>query len=1091
MAVVFLFLKPLSLVEISISIKVLNMRSVPAASFSRFFHRSGSLATFLVAASLCVLAIQSLTWGQEAAADRIPGVLDSSRMVELKNHVSPLARPQFDQGPVETSRMMHVSMLFLPSAEQEKALTALIGEQQDKKSPHYHQWLTVSQYADRFGLCPSDIGKVKAWLVAQGFKITYVANGRDSISFQGTAGQVQSVFHTQVHNYNVKGKMHFANVTPPMIPAALSGIVGGFRGLHNFFPHSMQRQRPSYTFTDGGNTYHALAPGDLATIYNITPLYNESINGAGVNVVIAGQSDVYLADINYFRGAFGLTQLSGCTVTSGVIQAGNCTAGNFQQVWPEGNDPEVVPGDLSESDLDIETLSGVAPGAKIVFVTSGNGVDDSVAYAVDQDPPLGTVISYSDGACEALVSGAGAIATSESVYEKAVSEGISMFAASGDTAAAICDDAVGTGEEPALYGQSVSYPASSAYVTGVGGTEFDEGSGTYWGSASENGTSGGSALSYIPESAWNDTAQYTDGNTFVLDGSGGGPSNCAYESSSTTVDDYAFAICKASPNGGFSKPWWQGSVTPSDGVRDVPDIAFSGSNFNDPYIVCTPLSELGDGNESTSSCSPGGTTGINNALTLTPYPSAFGGTSAPTPVTAGMAALLNQYLAANGLGLINPQLYALFSANPSGVFNDIDAGTNSITGGASSNVVTCTDGTPNFETSTTMVCPSTGEIGFTVSGGPTYSEVTGVGSVNIDAFVRAWATEEFVLTTSSSSLTVGQGQSQQITINTTTFAGFSGTIGNFSCSGLPAGATCSFNPTSVTAGSPTTLTITTTALGQAMRKGSPQKRKLGWLGGAVLPVFGICLIGFATRGRRRAIFAALTVLALLSALLSCGGSGGSTTTSNPVPSISSLSPTQEPAGSQSQTLTINGSNFMSGSTVTYNSVSHAATFLSASQLTTNLSANDLATAGSYPVVVTNPTPGGGPSNAVNFTVTAPNPVPSITSLSPTQQAAGSQAQTLTINGTSFIAGSTVTYNGVAHEAGYVSATQLTTTLSASDLLTMGQYPVVVTNPAPGGGSSSAVDFNVVSGTPAGNFTVTVSGTSGSVTQQTTFTLTVQ
>jgi hypothetical protein len=83
-----------------------------------------------------------------------------------------------------------------------------------------------------------------------------------------------------------------------------------------------------------------------------------------------------------------------------------------------------------------------------------------------------------------------------------------------------------------------------------------------------------------------------------------------------------------------------------------------------------------------------------------------------------------------------------------------------------------------------------------------------------------------------------------------------------------------------------------------------------------------------------------------------------------------------------QTLTINGTGFLSTSTVTFNSVAHTATYVSASQLTISLTTADLATAGSYPVVVTNPAPGGGSSTAVNFTVTATNPVPTVTSLSP-------------------------------------------------------------------------------------------------------------
>src|SRR5205823_8632280 len=119
------------------------------------------------------------------------------------------------------------------------------------------------------------------------------------------------------------------------------------------------------------------------------------------------------------------------------------------------------------------------------------------------------------------------------------------------------------------------------------------------------------------------------------------------------------------------------------------------------------------------------------------------------------------------------------------------------------------------------------------------------------------------------------------------------------------------------------------------------------------------------------------------------------------------------------------SGFMAASTVTYNSVADTATYVSASQLTIPLSAADQMTAGSYAVVVTNPAPCGGTSNSVNFTVTASNPPPAVTSLSPPSATAGAAGQTLTINGSGFMATSTVTYNGVPHTAAFVSATQLT------------------------------------------------------------------
>jgi hypothetical protein len=186
-----------------------------------------------------------------------------------------------------------------------------------------------------------------------------------------------------------------------------------------------------------------------------------------------------------------------------------------------------------------------------------------------------------------------------------------------------------------------------------------------------------------------------------------------------------------------------------------------------------------------------------------------------------------------------------------------------------------------------------------------------------------------------------------------------------------------------------------------------------------------------------------------------GGGGGG----NPTPAITSLSPPSAVAGASAQTLTLNGTGFVASSTVTYNGVGHAATFVSSTQLTITLTTTDQATAGSYPVVVTNPVPGGGTSSPLNFAVN--NPAPNVVSLSPPSVVAGASAQTLTLTGTGFVASSTVTYNGVGHTATYVSSTQLTITLTTTDQATAGSYPVVVMNPAPGGGISSPLNFTVL------------------------------
>src|ERR1039457_1115801 len=137
----------------------------------------------------------------------------------------------------------------------------------------------------------------------------------------------------------------------------------------------------------------------------------------------------------------------------------------------------------------------------------------------------------------------------------------------------------------------------------------------------------------------------------------------------------------------------------------------------------------------------------------------------------------------------------------------------------------------------------------------------------------------------------------------------------------------------------------------------------------------------------RLLYALLLSVPLLFAS-ACGGgssnaSGGTPPSNNPVPTVTSLSPASLTAGAAAQTLTINGTGFLSTSTVTFNSVAHAATYVSASQLTISLTTADLATAGSYPVVVTNPAPGGGPSAPFSFTVApANNPVPTISLLTP-------------------------------------------------------------------------------------------------------------
>src|SRR5438067_3036255 len=209
-----------------------------------------------------------------------------------------------------------------------------------------------------------------------------------------------------------------------------------------------------------------------------------------------------------------------------------------------------------------------------------------------------------------------------------------------------------------------------------------------------------------------------------------------------------------------------------------------------------------------------------------------------------------------------------------------------------------------------------------------------------------------------------------------------------------------------------------------------------------------------------------------------GGTGSATLTltiTNPVPTITSISPTSTTAGSAQFTLTVNGTKFVSSSTVNWNGSALTTTFVSSIKLTAIVPAANVATAGTASITVVNPPPSGGTSNSVTFTIS--NPVPTTTSISPTCTAAGSADFTLTVNGTKFVSTSTVNWNGAPLATTFVSSTQLTATVPASLVATAGTASITVVNPSPGGGTSNVQTFTIAN-TPAITSPLTATGPVG-------------
>ena len=374
----------------------------------------------------------------------------------------------FDQGPVDASfRLDRVTLVIKRSDAQAADLNQLLTELHDPKSSNYHNWLTPESYGDRFGLGQADVAKIVDWLTAQQLTVTNVARGRNAITVSGTVDQIARAFGTEIHTFFIGNETHYANAAAPSLPSALQGVVQAINGLHDFRLQPRNRMLQTALASPGGatprynsttNGSHYLAPDDFATIFDIKPLYSAGIDGSNQTIVIVGQSRIDKSHLSTFRSSFGLGD--GQLTTTLV---------------PNSRDPGTRQTDAQESDLDLEWASAIARGASLQFVYSYD-VMDAVQYAIDQN--LAPVLSMSYGQCE-TDSATSDAATMQTWAQQANAQGITWVAASGDSGAAGCHQN-SLGPLNTDLSLAADLPAAVPEVTGIGGTEFNEGSGTYW-----------------------------------------------------------------------------------------------------------------------------------------------------------------------------------------------------------------------------------------------------------------------------------------------------------------------------------------------------------------------------------------------------------------------------------------------------------------------------------------------------------------------------------------------------------------------------------------------------------------------------------
>jgi subtilase family serine protease len=528
----------------------------------------------------------------------------------------------------------------------EAGAAALAAAVSDPANAAYGHYLSPAQFRKQFAPAAANVAQVQNWLRSQGFTLTYTPQNGHYIAAEGTVAQLETAFGVSFGNYLVQGQVVRAPSSDVSIPAALANIVQAVIGLDE-----------SYQFVHTDHRVDANAPPS-AGFRNAPPLSAYWAELLSPYAFPSGFTAVSLPSVPWtvkgytpdqIKGAYGISGYDGSGQTVAIVDAyasptilqdvnqwsknrglPTMTPGQLQQVVPPGvykrpQNPKQDPqGWYGEETLDVEAVHGMAPGARIVFVGAPNNYQDldaALNHVVDEK--LAQIVTNSYGFDTELLP-PGFIKPQEDTLIQAVIEGIGVYFSSGDN-----------GDESSVEGYvTVDWPASSPWVTSVGGTSLAV----------------GAANNRVFETGWG-TANYgCNATTLVctrkgwLYGAGGGVSVL------------------------FAEPNYQRNAGLNLTGRGVPDVAA----LADPQLGLLV----------------GQTQTFPTGAEYDEY--RLGGTSLASPIFAGLMALADQK-AKHPHGFANPLLYA----NPS-AFYDVGSVKTAVARRNFVNSVDATDGTADF-----------------------------------------------------------------------------------------------------------------------------------------------------------------------------------------------------------------------------------------------------------------------------------------------------------------------------------------------------------------------------------------------------------
>ncbi len=548
------------------------------------------LATSLLLITASLLAIRASVHADQNT---------SSVPTPLNSQVAPLIQhAQLLQAADATQQLnLSIGMQMNNQAQLASLLSALYTPQ----SPQYQQYLTPDQFELLFAPTPDQVQQVVSYLQSQGMTITNIAPNRMLIDASATVAQADQAFSTQINNYQLGSQTFYANATPPVVPGSISQLITSIGGLDD----STQYQ-PLYARLHSSADTHmqgptaGFGPKDLSGAYDAAPLQNSGILGDNQTVALFELDGYQTADVAQYFANYGIA----------MPNISNVLVDNYNGAAGQG---------AIEVELDIEVLGGIAPHASQVVYEGPNttqGLNDTYNQIVHDHKAQ--VVSISWGLCESST-GSAELQTLDNIFKQGAAQGMSFFAASGDSGAYDCNDS----------NLAVDSPADDPYVTGVGGTNLQLNAGAY---GSESAWADPNATQRSPKGA----------------GGGGGLSSVftlpTWQTGQGVMNSNSSGAPCNAPTGKF--------------CREVPDVSADADPNSGYAMYCT----------------------VNNAGCPSTGWINVGGTSAAAPLWAGSTALINQYLLSKGktvLGYANPALYTVFNALPSlSPFHDVTTGTN-------------------------------------------------------------------------------------------------------------------------------------------------------------------------------------------------------------------------------------------------------------------------------------------------------------------------------------------------------------------------------------------------------------------------------